>query len=76
MPPKVRRPKKLSVAELGRIVERALEAKTAEEADKLEDQFIEGWYGETIQQIRKRESRAAKRLETGAKSSRLPRTVT
>jgi hypothetical protein len=53
-----------------------VEAKTAKEARKLQEQYIEGFYGETAEESRRRESRTAKRLKTVAESSRLRRPAT
>jgi len=65
MPSKVRRIKKLSGEELVRLANKMVEAKTDKEAKKLRIQITEGFYGETIQEIRRREKKRL-RLEKAA----------
>ena len=65
MPSKVRRIKKLSGEELVRLANKMVEAKTDKEAKKLRIQITEGFYGEMIQEIRRREKKRL-RLEKAA----------
>ena len=46
MPPKARWPKQITGEELGRLAKQMVEAKTAKEARKLQEQYIEGFAGE------------------------------
>ncbi len=50
-----RRPKLLTVDELGELVEELCAAKDPVVKEVLTDQTMEGWYGKTIEEIRKSE---------------------
>ena len=65
MPPKALWPKQLTGEELVRLANKMVEAKTDKEAKKLRIQITEGFYGEMIQEIRRREKKRL-RLEKAA----------
>ena len=69
MPSKVRRPKRLSSEKLVRLANKMVEAKTDKEAKKLRIQITEGFYGEMIQEIRRREKKRLRLRKAGSNNT-------
>ena len=69
MPPKARWPKQLTGEELVRLANKMVEAKTDKEAKKLRIQITEGFYGEMIQEIRRREKKRLRLRKAGSNNT-------